>query len=540
MPVHEAVRRMAGERAFMEDWALTDSDRLQAGSLGISEAQLRAQVEILRKSDYFMRLQRPATLGDGVLSLAATAMDGYAGLQQQAARQGRFLKFVPASGAATRMFQMLAHYCQRKPAPVEQVIRQQAARGDASAAGLLLFMDNLERFAFFDDLRTAMAGSGIDLQQARAQGQWLPILEHLLTARGLNYAALPKGLLKFHRHGNGNRTAFEEHLVEATQYVRDREGVCRLHFTVSAAHEEGFRQLLARIKSSYELCYQARFQVEFSVQKRSTDTVAVDLENRPFRDRDGRLLFRPGGHGALLANLSDLQGDLIYLKNIDNVVPDRGKETSIVWKKVLGGYLVAMEEAIHGYLRNLLQRPEDAAVIGEIVGFLKDKLFVQLPDGFGEWPGARLRNRLVSLLNRPIRVCGMVRNVGEPGGGPFWVVGKDGALSLQIVESAQVDPNSPEQQAIWNAATHFNPVDLVCSVRDYAGNPFDLTRHVDPDAVFIARKSKDGRDIKALELPGLWNGAMADWITFFVEVPGSTFNPVKTVNVLLTPEHQPG
>jgi hypothetical protein len=524
----------------MEDWALTDSDRLQARSLGISEARIRTQVEIFRKSDYFMRLQRPCTLGDGVRSLAASAMDGYAGRQQQAAQRGRFLKFVPASGAATRMFQMLAHYCQRKPTPEEQVIRQEAARGDASAAGLLLFMDNLEKFAFHDDLRAAMAGCGIDLEEARAQGLWLPILECLLTARGLNYAALPKGLLKFHRDGNGSRTAFEDHLVEAAQYVRDREDVCRLHFTVSAAHEEGFRRLLARIRSSYELCYQARFQVEFSVQKRSTDTVAVDLENRPFRDRDGRLLFRPGGHGALLENLNDLQGDLIYIKNIDNVAPDRLKETSIVWKKVLGGYLVAMEEAIHGYVRQLLQGPEHAAVIGEILGFLENELFVQLPEGFGEWPGARLRDHLVSLLNRPIRVCGMVRNVGEPGGGPFWVVGKNGALSPQIVESAQVDPNSPEQQAIWNAATHFNPVDLVCSVRDYAGNPFDLSRFVDPDAVFIARKSKDGREIKALELPGLWNGAMADWITLFVEVPGITFNPVKTVNVLLAPEHQPG
>jgi hypothetical protein len=281
-------------------------------------------------------------------------------------------------------------------------------------------------------------------------------------------------------------------------------------------------------------------EVTFSVQKHSTNTIAVDLDNRPFREKDGRLLFRPGGHGALLSNLADIQGDLIYLKNIDNILPDRLRGPTIIWKKVLGGLLVEIQKSVTGYLRQMIQGSKEIGLYETAMDFARSRLLIPEPQAFRQWTVEKKRDFLLNRLNRPMRVCGMVRNEGEPGGGPFWVEGKDGNLSLQIVESAEVDPQSPEQQAIWGSSTHFNPVDLVCAVKDFRGNPFPLKDYVNPEAVFISGKSKDGRVLKSLELPGLWNGAMAEWITLFVEVPIATFNPVKTINDLLKSEHQSG
>jgi hypothetical protein len=354
----------------------------------------------------------------------------------------------------------------------------------------------------------------------------------------LDYGALPKGLLKFHQYPSGNRTAFEEHLVEAIHTVRDDKGICRLHLTVTPEHEEAFRQCFERVRSWYEQQFQCLLQVTFSVQKHSTDTIAVDLENRPFREKDGRLLFRPGGHGALLSNLADVGGDLIYIKNIDNILPDRLREPTILWKKVLGGLLVEIQKTIFGYVRQLMEGSTDIELIEMAMDFAKNRLLVLEPKTFKQWSAEKKRNFLLNRLNRPLRMCGMVRNEGEPGGGPFWVEGKDGSLSLQIVENVEVNPGSSEQQAIWGSSTHFNPVDLVCAVRDFRGNPFPLKDYINPEAVFVSQKSKDGRDLKSLELPGLWNGAMAEWITLFVEVPIATFSPVKTINDLLKPEHQ--
>jgi hypothetical protein len=281
-----------------------------------------------------------------------------------------------------------------------------------------------------------------------------------------------------------------------------------------------------------------RYEIEFSFQSPSTNTLAVDADNRPFRDPQGNLLFRPGGHGALLPNLGDLEGDLVFIRNIDNVAPDYRKEPALFWNKILGGYLVHLQQGIHHWLR-VLRAPAPEVQLKEAEEFCRRVLCIALPDAYPGWPFQDRQAYLVSKLRRPLRVCGMVPNTGEPGGGPFWVEGADGSLSLQILEKAQVDFSDPGQEAIWRAATHFNPVNLVCALRDEEGNPFDLSRYVDQDACFISEKSKDGRVLKALELPGLWNGAMADWITVFVEVPGSTFNPVKTVADLLRPEHQP-
>jgi len=383
-----------------------------------------------------------------------------------------------------------------------------------------------------------MAADGLDLELLIEKGEFKEILDYLLTAKGLNYAERPKGLLKFHRYQEGSRTAFAEHLVEAANYAKGSGGKSRLHFTVSPEHQTGFRELLTEISDEFAKEYGVRFAVDFSEQEKATDTIAVDLDNRPFREADGTLLFRPGGHGALLENLNRLAADIIFIKNIDNVVPDRLKDETFLWKKVLCGHLLKVQKKIFSYLEMLGEKPVPVKLVDEILHFIKLELAIQPPVDFDLRSDSEKCNFLMGILNRPIRVCGMVKNEGEPGGGPFWVADRDGSLSLQIVEGAQIDPAASGQQKVLQAATHFNPVDLVCGVRDWQGKPFDLKKYVDPEAVFIAQKSKDGRELKALELPGIWNGAMAYWNTIFVEVPLITFNPVKSVNDLLRAEHQ--
>ena len=522
-----------------EDWNFSQDDRLQMRALGISEEQVYRQIQMFKKSSYYVRLHRPCTLGDGIQQIPTNELETYIKLQERATQGGRFIKFVPASGAASRMFQLLFKIYHQIPHFLNETYHEGADKEDLEAKDFIYFQKGIRQFAFFEDLKFLMDNQGLQVEELIRQGRWREILEHLLTERGMNYGSFPKGLLKFHRYPFGGRTAFEEHLVEAFHMIRNQAGICRIHFTVSTEHEEAFHQALERIRPRYEQQFQTHFEVTFSVQKHSTDTIAVDLKNRPFRDKDGRLLFRPGGHGALLENLNDLQGDLIYIKNIDNVVQDRHKEPLITWKKVLGGILVKIQEAVHQYVKQLMERAEDHGLLEKIMTFAQDKLFVLEPRNFKQWTLKEKRDFLLNKLNRPLRVCGMVKNEGEPGGGPFWVKEKNGNLSLQIVESAQIDQTSSKQQEIWASSTHFNPVDLVCAVRDFEGKPFDLHRYVDSEAVFISQKSKDGRDLKSLELPGLWNGCMSDWVTIFIEVPSITFNPVKTINDLLRSEHQP-
>ena len=524
----------------MGDLDFNREDHIQVHSLGISEDQVKAQIQIFRKPSFFARLRRPCTLGDGIQQISSDQLEHYIQLHEQAVQEGRFIKFVPASGAASRMFKFLFEIYGQNPTPPIKQIVEQADQGDQRAKDLLCFLGGIRRMAFFEDLKVMVDREGLSVENLLERDQWQEILKYLLTDEGLNYGALAKGLLKFHRYPSGNRTALEEHLVEAIHTVRDRKGICRVHLTVSPEHEEGFRQYFARIRSWYEQQFQCTLEVTFSIQKHSTDTIAVDLENRPFRERDGCLLFRPGGHGALLSNLADIEGDLIYVKNIDNILPDRLRGPTIIWKKVLGGLLVEIQKSVNGYVRQLTEGSKDMGLFKTAMDFAKNRLLIAEPQGFKQWTVEQKRGFLVNRLNRPLRVCGMVRNEGEPGGGPFWVEGKDGNLSLQIVESAEVDPQSPEQQAIWGSSSHFNPVDLVCAAKDFRGNSFHLKDYVNPEAVFISQKSKDGRDLKSLELPGLWNGAMAEWVTLFVEVPIATFNPVKTINDLLKSEHQSG
>jgi len=524
----------------MRDLDFNRDDHIQMESLGISEDQVKAQIRIFRKPLFFARLRRPCALEDGIQQISTDELEHYIQLHEEAVQDGRFIKFVPASGAASRMFKFLFEIHGQSPTPPIKEFSEQADKGDQKAKDFLCFWDEIRSMAFFEDLKAMMDRKGLPVEELLEQSRWQEILKYLLTEQGLNYGALPKGLLKFHRYPSRNRTAFEEHLVEAIHTVRDRKGICRLHFTVSPEHEESFRQYFERIRAWYEQQFQCLLEVTFSIQKHSTDTIAVDLENRPFREKDGRLLFRPGGHGALLSNLADIEGDLIYLKNIDNILPDRLRELTIIWKKVLGGLLVEIQKTVFGYVRQLMEGSKDTGLFEMAMDFAKNRLLIPEPRAFRQWTAEKKRDFLLNRLNRPSRVCGMVRNEGEPGGGPFWVEGRDGNLSLQIVESAEVDPQSPEQQAIWGSSSHFNPVDIVCAVKDFRGNSFHLKDYVNPEAVFISQKSKDGRDLKSLELPGLWNGAMAEWITLFIEVPIATFNPVKTINDLLKSEHQSG
>lgn len=516
----------------------TKADLWQMEALGITAAQALDQIERYRKPGFHVRLVRPCTRENCVMQLNEQVAAAYVDLQEKAAGQGRLSQFVPASGAASRMFQSLLqiHNMPHDLDPDE--LHFGAKKGVAAAGDFIRFLDQLKRFPFARELEDTLAEAALDLHSLLNDGQYRIILDYLLSDVGLDCGSLPKGLLKFHRYPDECRTAFEEHLVEAVGYLSGRTGRCSLHFTVSPQHEDRFADLLEKILPSYERRYSVSFDVSFSHQKASTNTIAVDLENRPFRDRSGSLHFRPGGHGALLGNLNDLEGDLVYIRNIDNLVPDRLKHKVARWKRSLGGVLVAVQEAVFSYIRALNTVSSSHALIESASRFARELLFLHLPESFDFWHPEGKRRWLLDRLNRPIRVCGVVPNQGQPGGAPFWVE-KDGDVSIQIVEQAQVDFDSPEQRSIWMSSTHFNPVDIVCGVRDYEGKPFDLECYVDEDAVFISRKSKDGKPLKALELPGLWNGSMADWITVLVEVPAETFNPVKTIFDLLKPEHQP-
>jgi hypothetical protein len=436
------------------------------------------------------------------------------------------------------MFEIPLWFYTHKPQLDRNEIARRAKAGRGSSKDRLAFLDNFDRFAFFDALKRIMAEAGLNIDALLQEGRFGEILEYLLTPRGLNYANLPKGLLLFHGYPDGNRTSFEEHLVEASEYVRDARGVCRLHFTVSPEHREGFENLLETVRPLYEGTCHVEFQVDFSTQKESSNTIAVDMENRPFRLADGTIHFRPAGHGALIENLNNLRGDIVFIKNIDNIVLDRLKPPTFTWKKALAGYLLKIQQRIFSYVERLHKEIDEDRFFDEALDFVETELFLPIRETLRLGSTGEKREFLLAALNRPLRVCGQVARRGEPGGGPFWVEGRDGTLSMQIVERAQVDPDSARQQEIWHAATHFNPVDVVCGVRDYLGNPFDLKKYVDPDAIIITKKSHEGRELKALELPGLWNGAMAHWITIFVEVPLITFNPVKTINDLLREEHQ--
>jgi hypothetical protein len=528
----------------IESPAFTAGDYRQMAELGIAPEETRRHLELFRNPPPHTRVRHACTLGDGIRAIFPDDEPGLVARFAEAAAGGAIHKLVPASGAASRLFKALLEH-------LEQLERfEHGAGGPAPepAAEVRTFFAELPRFAFFAELAAAAAARGIALEpDAAAAGAPAAtpagrraILACLLAADGLGYAERPKGLILFHRYPDGSRTPFEEHLVEAADYARDRDGVCRLHFSVSPQHEADFRALLAGKGAVLARRLGCRFEVTFSHQRRATDTLAVDPAQQPFRLADGSLLFRPGGHGALLANLQEMAdggAGVVVLKNIDNVVPDRLKPEVTRWQRLLGGLLLALRDRTCRLLAELASDLPDEELIEEAGRFVEFELSRQLPPGFAEASPAEQRHVLWQALDRPLRVAGVVRNTGEPGGGPFWVESPAGEVSLQIVEASQIGPE-PDQQAAFAASTHFNPVDVACALHDHAGRPYELDRFVDPATVFIAAKSHEGRPLQALERPGLWNGAMAGWNTVFVEIPNATFAPVKTILDLLRPEHQ--
>jgi hypothetical protein len=477
-------------------------------------------------------LQAPSVDGQGLMILPPTEVDKLADYYQTNLAGKNIVKFVPASGAATRMFKTLYGFISKYTGSNSDYEKMIA---DQSSGSVFTFFKELQRFAFYEDLKQAFKRNhGQSLEEAQLKRDYVKILKTLLDADGLDYGSLPKGLLKFHVMEGASRTPVEEHMVEGAEYAKDASGNVKLHFTVSPEHQSKFEAHVSSIKGKYEAKYGVKISVSYSIQKPSTDTIAVNLDNSPFREDDGALLFRPAGHGALLENLNDIDADIVFIKNIDNVVPDHLKPETTKYKQVLGGLLISYQKKVGDALANLNQ----GKCLDEAIALLEDHLGYKFGSSL-DGKSTEEKFEIVKLkLNRPLRVCGMVKSEGDPGGGPFWVNAADGSTSLQIVESAQIDFTNEGQNAVFQNATHFNPADLACFLKDVDGKKFDLLSFRDPDTGFITQKSKDGKDLKAQELPGLWNGAMAGWSSVFVEVPIVTFNPVKSVNDLLKAEHQ--
>ncbi len=504
---------------------LTQQDLKQLAQKGISEQQIETQLGQFKTGFPFLKLEAAAAIGRGIVAPNAEEGKKYVEAWQQYKAAGKkVVKFVPASGAASRMFKdMFAFVDADYDVPTTDFEKK--------------YFDNIEKFAFYGELDAACKkNEGKGIKELMAAGNYKAVAANMLKAEGLNYGQLPKGLLLFHNYPEGPRTPMEEHLVEGALYAASN-GESHVHFTVSHEHMELFKQKVAQKADLYAKKYGIKYDITFSEQKPSTDTVAANPDGTPFRNSDGSLLFRPGGHGALIENLNEIEADVIFVKNIDNVVPDRLKADTVEWKQIIAGVLVTLQKKAFEYLNLLDSGKYTHEEIEEMIRFVQQDLCCRKGD-IKDLEDADLVIYLRKKLNRPMRVCGVVKNVGEPGGGPFLTYNQDGTVSLQILESSQIDKSNKEYMEMFTKGTHFNPVDLVCAVKNYKGEAFDLPKFVDPTTGFISQKSKSGKELQALELPGLWNGAMSDWNTIFVEVPLSTFNPVKTVNDLLREQHQ--
>ena len=475
---------------------LSQNDLKQIAAKGITEEQINVQLEEFKTGFPFLKLEAAAAVDNGIIAPDEQEKEQMIAAWNAYKADGKIIvKFVPASGAASRMFKdMFAFLSADYDVPTTDFEKK--------------YFDNITRFAFYGELNDAcVKNEGKDVPALIAEGNYKAVVANMLEAKGLNYGQLPKGMLLFHQYPEGPRTPMEEHLVEGALYAASN-GEANVHFTVSHEHLDYFEKKVADKKDIYAGKYGVKYNISFSEQKPSTDTVAANADNTPFRNDDGSLLFRPGGHGALIENLNEIDADVVFIKNIDNVVPDRLKQETVDYKQVIAGILVTLQKKAFAYLEKLDSGAYSHDDLVEMVRFVQRDLCCRKAD--------------IKELNRPMRVCGVVKNVGEPGGGPFLTYNQDGTVSLQILESSQIDKSNAEYQKMFTEGTHFNPVDLVCAVKDYKGQPFDLPRYVD----------------KSTELPGLWNGAMSDWSTVFVEVPLATFNPVKTVNDLLREQHQ--
>jgi len=506
-------------------------DIWQITTRGSRTETVEQQMECFRNGFPFLKLIESATYYHGIIVLSESEIQHYIDIfEKKNSDNLDLLKFVPASGASSRMFKSLYSALDdlRAGKDFAEIIKEKE---------VAMFLDHIEQFAFYNDLRELASAKGEAIQEISAQ----KLLELLLFEDGLNYGNLPKALLKFHKYPDRCRTALEEHLVEGAMYCKNSSGIVKLHFTVSVEHQQAMEALVDQLKPVYEELYGVTYLITFSNQKPSTDTIAVTPDNNLFRDKNDKLLFRPAGHGALLENLNDLDADIIFIKNIDNVVPDWLKKTTVDFKKALAGVLLSLQEQIFAYQKIFSENPPDHLDYGfyaEVASFVENILNVTPTLNLLRSSKEELFQYLLKKIDRPIRVCGMVKNQGEPGGGPFFALDSDRTISPQIAESSQIDFSNPDQANIARQATHFNPVDLVCGIKNYKGEKYNLQKFIDPQTGLITQKSHDGKELKAQELPGLWNGSMSDWNTLFVEVPIETFCPVKTVNDLLRKEHQ--
>lgn len=500
----------------------------------IKAGQVDKQLDNFKKGFGYVCLSEPATVENGIKRIAPEEEASLLATYGEACKDNDIIKMVPASGSASRMFKdlftFMEEYAGTKEAFLEFV-------QDKKTGSMYDFFNKLDELPFYTRLSSAMWADGKDIQKTLQKREYSEILKYILTKKGLNYGNTPKGLVDFHIYRDFVRTAFDEHIVEGALYCKCGN-VAKLHFTVSEEYLNLFSARLKKITKVFEKMFNVKYDVTFSVQKPSTDTVSIDNEEEILRDSDGNIVFRPGGHGALIYNLDELKADIVFIKNIDNVIPDRAKADTVKYKKMLAGMLVELQKKIFGYLNQLDRRHVTEEELDEIEKFLGKEIGYRKPEGLVFKDRKERIKYMHDILNRPIRVCGMVKNEGEPGGGPFWVKTQDGSSRLMIIESAQIDLKDKEQKKIFDKSTHFNPVDLVCGIRNYKGKRFDLEDFIDHGQGFITTKSYKGKEIKVQELPGLWNGAMANWITIFAEVPLTTFTPVKTVFDLFRFEHR--
>ncbi len=503
----------------------TEKNKQQIKARGISEEEIERQLEIFKTGIPFANVVGAASIHNGIKVFSEKEQQEFAELFENKKDNLDLLKFVPASGAATRMFKLLHRFLENYDANENiDVFLEKSENKD-----LKTFFDSVEKFAFSEMVFKNLTQKFPDFQRFEKGKRNLLFVHEMLSNEGLNFSHTPKGLVPFHKKETGYVTAFGEQLYEAAFYATSN-GVANLHFTVSEEHEKKFQKRYNQIQKFIKEETNTEFNISYSFQNQETDTVAATLDNKPFLDQNGDLLFRPSGHGALLQNLNKIDADIIFIKNIDNVVSESFVETIAFQKKVLAGKLIKLQQQIFHFVAKLKAENPSEELRNEASSFISEELQIETI--------SNNKVALLKILERPIRICGVVENTGAPGGGPFIVKNTNGAISYQIVEMSQINIDNPEQKALVSKATHFNPVDLVCGVRNYKGDKFNLLEFADPNAGFISEKSYQGEPIKALELPGLWNGAMANWNTVFVEVPLITFNPVKTVNDLLNPVHQ--
>ena len=494
---------------------------------GLTVAQIMGQVEMFKRGFPPTRIATAAIVGNGILSLSEEEKRQLISCFDKAKHQKDIVKFVPASGAATRMFKAV-HTFLNYYNPEQESVKTFAEKHKLRE--LEEFLSSVSEFAFINLMRKRIRENYPDYKFKTKGERYLIMARTLLLEEGLNFGSLPKGLIPFHKYNKYFTTAFEEQLYEGCFYASSNDAVFA-HFTFAPAHVDYFKSEFDTVKNRVEKKTKKKVHVSYSFQNSNTNTLAVDLDNLPFRDQDNQLVFRPAGHGALLDNLNDVDADIVFIKNIDNVIAEQYVEQIAMYKKVLAGKLVALQTKIFSYIKQLNEAEVSEDLIAEVKSFMWKELNIKdLSNG---------AMQLATQLNRPTRVCGMVKNTGSVGGGPFWVIDSEGVQSLQIVESAQLDLKDSSQRNVFNESTHFNPVDVVCGLRDYQGNKFDLSAFIDPNTGFISEKDHNGAPIRAMELPGLWNGSMANWNTVFIEVPLITFNPVKTVNDLLHKEHRP-